>query len=320
MTPTRDRATCPALPCTPRRARTARRALPLALAALLAVAAPLLHAGTPIDQTRPLAARGKVEIDNPKGRIEVRASNRSDVRVTGTLGDGGQRLVIDDDGGSVSISIELPDARGWRQSDGSTLLVEVPVLASIEIESVSANIDVAGVAGNELEIDTVSGNIIAVGAPTRASVESVSGNQRLTLNSDDASADSVSGNIVLAGRLGGEIKLETVSGNITLDSRGKPFRSLSSETVSGDANLRGTLAPGGRIHAESVSGGIKLVLPRDLSARVSGDSFSGTLSAPGARINRPEHGPGSDFQQRYGNGDGEIKLESFSGDATLLLE
>lgn len=301
--------------------RRPRQPLALALATVLLASMQVAVAATPIDETRPLGARGTVEIDNPKGRIEVRVWDRSDVRVTGSLGGGGQALVIEDDGGALSIKVELQQQRmRWNASDGTTLVVDLPRLASVEVESVSANIEVTGVAGRELEIDTVSGNVIAVGAPGQASVETVSGNQRLTLNSREVSADSVSGNIALAGRLGGSIKVETVSGNLSVDSRGQAFNHLASDTVSGEANLRGALAPGGRVHAESVSGGIKLILPKDLSARVSGESFSGTLAAPGARIIRPEHGPGSSFEQRYGSGDGEIQLETFSGDATLQLE
>ncbi|MBW8809857.1 MAG: DUF4097 family beta strand repeat protein [Lysobacter sp.] len=70
---------------------------------------------------------------------------------------------------------------------------------------------------------------------------------------------------------------------------------------------------------ETVSGDIRLSLPRSLSANVRGQSFSGDLRAPDAQIQRPKHGPGSSFEHRYGSGNGKIKLETFSGDATLEL-
>jgi hypothetical protein len=53
---------------------------------------------------------------------------------------------------------------------------------------------------------------------------------------------------------------------------------------------------------------------------VSGESFSGDLDAPGADIERPKYGPGSSFEHRYGSGNGEIRIETFSGDAELILE
>ena len=47
----------------------------------------------------------------------------------------------------------------------------VPLQANLEIESVSADIDVDGVAPGELEIDTVSGNVTVAAAPRRAEVQ-----------------------------------------------------------------------------------------------------------------------------------------------------
>jgi len=151
-------------------------------------------------------------------------------------------------------------------------------------------------------------------------VESVSGNQRLTVNSSDVDAQSVSGNINLRGRMNGNIKTETVSGNIDVAVNGEQIRELAANTVSGSADVRTALASKGEINLESVSGDLKLVLPKNVSAQVRGESFSGDLKAPGAKIQKPEHGPGASFNTRYGDGDGEISIETFSGDAELRLE
>ena len=90
------------------------------------------------------------------------------------------------------------------------------------------------------------------------------------------------------------------------------------EVVLADASL--ALAPGGEVRAETVSGDIRLVLPRNLSARVEASSFSGGLSAPGAKARKEGFGTGSSLNHRYGNGDGEIHIETFSGDAEVVLE
>src|SRR5690606_2810808 len=58
--------------------------LPLLLAALPAAAL----ATTPIDETRPLNADGKVEISNLKGSIQVRVWDKPEVHVGGSLGRG----------------------------------------------------------------------------------------------------------------------------------------------------------------------------------------------------------------------------------------
>ena len=286
----------------------------LALACLAALPA---LAGTPIDQARPLDPRGRVEIENLKGRVEVRAWDRQEVKVTGTLGDGVEKFSLEGDRRSLRIEVKYPSRSG--RTEPTVLIVQVPMLADLEIETVSADIDVHGIASRELSLESVSGDIVANGAPREARVESVSGDVRLVLNSADVSVDTVSGELSLQGRLNGEVSMESVSGNLRLDNLGERMRSLSAGTVSGDMDLKLALQDGGEIRTESVSGDLLLRLPRDVSCEVSGESFSGELSAPGAKIQREEFGPGSSFQTRYGAGKGDVRIETFSGDATLRL-
>jgi DUF4097 and DUF4098 domain-containing protein YvlB len=290
--------------------------LPVAIALACAALAPA-WAATPIDQVRALDPRGRVEIDNLKGRVEVRAWDRQEVRVTGSLGDGVEKLVIDGDRDELRIEVKYPNRS--RNTEPTMLVVQVPLQAELEIETVSADIDVHGVAPRELSLQSVSGDIVANGAPRRASVESVSGDVNLTFNSSEVEASTVSGDLVVAGRLTGEASVETVSGDLRFDSRGERLRKFSAGSVSGNIAARLALAEAGEIRMESVSGDLGLDLPKDLSAEVSGESFSGDLSAPGAKIQREDFGPGSSFHQRYGDGKGEIRLETFSGDARLRL-
>ncbi len=295
----------------------------LALALCAGLACAPLYAGTPINETRPLDPRGRISIDNLKGRIQVRAWDRAEVRVTGTLGDGVEKLVVDGDRGDLEVRVQYPKRMGTFRNDrtGPTeLLLQVPLQANLDIESVSADIDVDGVAPEDLDVDTVSGDVTIAAAPRRASIESVSGDLALTLNSREAKTESVSGDIVLRGRLDGEVHAETVSGDITIDSRGQRVRRLTTGTVSGDADVRVGLAEGGEIKSETVSGEIRLRLPKSLSARVSGESFSGDLDAPDAKVHTEEFGPGKTIEARYGSGAGEIRMESFSGDARLIFE
>ena len=289
------------------------------IAALAFVAAAPAFAATPIDQTRPLDPNGQVEIDNLKGRIQVRAWNRNEVRVTGSLGNGVEKLVVDGDARHLLVKAQYP-RRTDDRIEPTTLLLQVPLQASLDIDSVSADIDIDGVAPGDLQIDSVSGDIVIAAAPRRARIQSVSGDQRLTLNSPRVSSESVSGDVVLNGRLKAEVSVETTSGDIRIDSRGEALRSLRLNSVSGNADARIALAPGGEVQTETVSGDVRLVLPRSLSARVDASSFSGDLEAPGAKVDKQEYGPGSSLEHRYGSGDGEIHVETFSGDAELVFE
>lgn len=279
-----------------------------------AVALPAV-AATPINQTRPLDARGRVEIENLKGKVEVVAWDRPEVKLGGTLGDGVEKLSVEGDGRVLRIKIQYP-ARN-RNTEPSHLVVQVPILADLEVETVSADISVSGMASRELELESVSGDIVANGAPRRGSVSSVSGDIRLAMNSPSLRVETVSGQLTVQGRLSGEVALESVSGDVHLNTLGERVRKLAADSVSGDMDLNTALAEEGEIRMESVSGDLRLRLPADLSAQVSGESFSGNLSAPGAKIRKEEFGPGSSFRVRYGSGKGDVRIQTFSGDAII---
>lgn len=300
--------------------KPASRAPILALAPLfigLCAAFPAL-AGTPIDQTRPLDPRGRVEIDNLKGRVDVRAWDRPEVKITGSLGNGVEKFSVEGDKRVLRIEVKYPNRA--KNTEPTMLVVQVPLQAELEVSTVSANIDVHGVAPREISLESVSGDIVANGAPRRASVESVSGDVVLTFNSAEVDASSVSGDLTVNGRLNGEVSVESVSGAMRVDSKGERVRRLAASTVSGDMELNVALAGDGEVSTESVSGDLLLVMPRDLSAQVTGESFSGELRAPNAKIEREEFGPGSSFHAHYGDGKGEVRIETFSGDATLKLQ
>ena len=248
----------------------------------------------------------------------MRAWDRPEVKITGSLGAGVEKFTVDGGKGALRIQVKYPNRA--NNTEPTVLVVQVPLQAELEVNTVSADIAVHGVAPRELSLESVSGDIVANGAPRRASVESVSGDVALTFNSGDVEASAVSGDLRLSGRLNGEVSVETVSGNLRVDSKGERLRRLSASTVSGDVELKAGLAQDGEIGVESVSGDLTLVAPSDLSAEVSGESFSGDLSAPGAKIVREEFGPGSSFHTRYGAGKGEVRIETFSGDATLRLQ
>jgi DUF4097 and DUF4098 domain-containing protein YvlB len=286
-----------------------------------ALLAPPVLAQTAINETRPLDPRGRVDISNLKGRIEVRAWERNEVQVTGTLGKGVERLEIDGSRDQLNIEVRYPKSGGWggNKTGPTDLVVMVPVRADLDIESVAADVQVDGVAPGELSISTVSGSVVAAAAPRKADVETVSGNATLTLNSEDVDVSTVSGAIVLRGRLNGDIDAETVSGRIEVNVNGERVRDLSASTVSGSAAVSTALAPAGEISMESVSGDLLLRLPKDVSAQVSGESFSGGLKATGVEIEK-RRGPGSSFSTRYGSGSARVTVETFSGSAEVRVE
>lgn len=293
---------------------------PFVLAAALA-AAPAL-AGTPIDQTRPLAADGSLSIENIKGEIIVSTWDRPEVRITGELGEGVEKLEVGGSAQSLSIEVKYPrNGGGWfggNRSEPSRIEVRMPAGAALDVDAVSARVDITGLASRRLAVDSVSGDVtVRDSRADEARFDLVSGDIEAQLDSADISIDTVSGEVRLESRRGGELALDTVSGDA--DLRLGEVRRAVMDSVSGNVVLEARLAPGGRIGADTVSGSVRLRLPADTSARLSMESFSGGLSSPVGELKTEKYGPGKSLESRLGDGDGEIRLVTFSGDARVQL-
>lgn len=299
---------------------------PMLLAATFAVALlpAAAQAARPIDETRPLDARGTVLVENIKGRIEVRAWNRNEVRIEGMLGDGVEKLEIEGGGNRLHVRVKYPARRGLlggdRRSGPTTLRLMVPLQADLDLQAVAADVLAWGVAPASLKVENVSGNTTVAGAPLEVEIDTVSGDVDLTVNRASVQAESVSGNIRIAGRLGPEVDVETVSGDIELRAGQARLERIEGASVSGDMRLQAALSPRARVQLESVSGDIALTLPRGTSAELRAESFSGSLRATGATVERPRHGPGSSLRQRYGAGEADVSIETFSGDADVRMD
>jgi hypothetical protein len=296
-------------------------------AALLLVAGTPALAATPINQVRPLAADGSVSIENLKGRIVVRTWDRAEVGITGSLGKGVEKLLVEGSASDLRIEVRYPSSGGgwfgWGgdsgRSEPTTLEISVPAGAGVDIDSVSAGVEVTGVAGRRLAVETVSGGVLLRSArPGEASIESVSGDLDLELDTASLSVDSVSGDIRIKGRVTGAVAIDTVSGDADL-AAGRLDR-LSVSSVSGDSRIRAALAPGGSITADTVSGGLSLSLAPDTSARLRVETFSGSITSPVGTVQTEQYGPGKRLEARLGSGGGEIRLESFSGDVRLEIK
>jgi DUF4097 and DUF4098 domain-containing protein YvlB len=307
-------------------------------------------AQTPIDRTVATPATGTVEVFNISGEIRVVGWDRSEVRVTGTLGEGTERLDVATSGDRVRIEVVIP--RGAREVEESTLEVRVPSRKNVTARGVSAEVAVSGVTGNvdaqstsgsvevtgspatlraastsgdievevttaRLEANSTSGSV-RVGGTVRESLtaESVSGDVEVTAPAPEILAKSVSGNVTLSGA-SRRLSVSTVSGD--MEVRNARLQYGSFESVSGGLQLAGQLEPDAAVNAQSHSGDIVLALPASISARFEVSTFSGDIrNSFGARSERRnEHGPGEDLRFTTGNGGALITVKTFSGDVEL---
>ena len=259
-------------------------------------------ADTPINLNHEATPNAHVSISNVKGAVTVSAWDRNQVQVTGRLGEGAKPLAIEGSNSDMNIKVESQGKSGWFNfgSDTSmgatTLDVRVPKGASLDVDVVSAPMNIDGIEGGTIKVNTVSGKA------------------RINAHSPNVEADAVSGSIELAGSAD-KVNLQTVSGRIRVT--GGPWRKLNLSTVSGDVQLAGGLAPGGTFDVDSMSGDVQVQVPSNLSATIKASSFSGDLRSDFGSVKKAEHGPGSDLQTTAGAGNAKMNIETFSGDLRI---
>lgn len=269
-----------------------------------------------VDERFRASPSGAVEIHNIAGSVRVSGWNRSEIHVTGTLGQGTERLDISPDGDRVRIRVVLP--REGRNVRGSDLEIRLPARSVVQVRTVSANIEVTDVQG-DVQARSVSGQVRVGGSTQSVDAESVSGTVEITAPTQQVRAKTVSGSLLLRGARG-TADLSTVSGDAELD--GGRFSRLQFKSVSGELRFRGELDRNGVYNLESHSGSLELRLPRATAADFEVRTFSGRITNEfGPEAERTSrHGPGYQLRFTSGNGGPLVTVKTFSGSVKLLRQ
>ena len=143
---------------------------------LMSVVAGAAWAEQPVNANRAVTPGASISIENVAGSLTITGSDGSEVRVTGIMGDDVEELEITGDRGELSIEVVIPEDDNWQgeRKIAADLEVQVPRDAALDIETVSAAIDIRGVSG-EIEAGSVSGAVSVAGGGSDIEVESVSG-------------------------------------------------------------------------------------------------------------------------------------------------
>jgi len=261
------------------------------------------------------ASDGHVDVSNIAGSVTVNGWNRNTVEVTGTLGRNVEELIFERDGDTIEIKVKVP-RRGGRGIE-SDLRISVPKNSSLDIGTVSADIDVSDVAG-EQSLSSVSGDIETDYTGEDLSAQSVSGDVEVSGNgvAGDVVASTVSGDVTLF-RVSGKVEAESVSGGVVVDEGS--FERAELGTVNGDIVFQGKLEKGGRLSIDTVNGGVDVEFDGDVSARFEIDTFNGGIrNCFGPKAERTsKYAPGWELEFTEGSGSGRVEISTMNGGVTL---
>jgi DUF4097 and DUF4098 domain-containing protein YvlB len=281
--------------------------------ALLASALPgIAGAGTPINRLTTADPNGTVEVSNLTGDVTVTGWARNEVKVTGELGEGTERLEFTKADKLTRVAVIVPHHSG--NVDDTTLIINVPQGSALSINTVSADVRVQGVHGTQ-RLQTVSGDVQTQSSGEDVECRTVSGDIDIEGSGQKGlvSITTVSGDAT-AEKVAGEVNGSTVSGTFRLGV-GETSRSRLRST-SGDLTISGPLAPDARVDVESISGDVRLDFVGNVPAEYDVSSFNGEIrNCFGPKSTRTsEYGPGRELRFTEGAGTARVRVKTMNGD------
>jgi DUF4097 and DUF4098 domain-containing protein YvlB len=281
---------------------------------IVAVAAPVNAADREVNKSGPASATGMVMIENLSGSVEVIGWDKNEIKVTGTLSGDVEEVKFDT--GKKKSRIEVVWPRDKKNTKGeANLVINVPRGSQLEVECVSAGIEISGVTGT-VEASSISGDVTITGLCEEVQAESISGDVFIDGGAPDVDASSISGKVKARGATS-EVEAQTVSGSIDLDF--DKFLGLNVESVAGDATVKGDLARDGSFSFDLHSGDLTLTVPAGVSADFEIETFSGEIDNGFGQKSRKtsKYAPGRELEFTTGGGDARVRISTFSGDVVI---
>jgi len=271
------------------------------------------------EKTLPADPKGAVIVKNVAGEVRIVGSNRNEIEVQANYEEGVERIDFVRDGARTRIEVVLPkrnDKRRHHRNGDAYLEIRVPQGSELEVQTVSAEIEVRDVQGRQ-RLRSVSGNVETDLEQSELQLETVSGDVLIRGNGKPTNlrARTVSGNLTLD-RGAGQVDATTTSGDLILEV--EPAKDVRVRTTSGNLRLSGDLTTDGEVEADTVSGELSVRL-KSAGFRYDVSTFSGDIeTCMGKKPERAsEYGPGMLLNGVYGNGKGDVRLKTMSGDVEI---
>jgi DUF4097 and DUF4098 domain-containing protein YvlB len=267
----------------------------------------------PIDQSIEAKEGTTVLVENVAGIVRVTGWDKREVTVTGELGDGADRVVVSAEYGRVLVRVLMPRSSTTANTE---LIVSAPADSRLEVETVSAAVQIANMSGSQ-RVNTVSGNVITFSAGDKLEVRSASGDITVTGNgkTSEATVTSVSGDVSIKG-LTGEVNAKSVSGDVSL--KGIDISQVRLSSTTGKLLLEGSVNSEPDLDLESVSGDAEIIIDGDLSGEFDLKTTFGEIETCfGLKPVKDEYGAGQSVLHSEDGGEAQVRVKTMSGDINI---
>jgi len=284
---------------------------------VMALVVPVTAADREVKESGPAAATGTVMIENISGSIVVVGWDKAEISVEGTLSGDIEELKFKT--GKKKSRIEVVYPKNQKNIEGeANLVINVPHASRLEVECISAFIEVSEVTGL-VDVSSISGDVTVTGECEELEAESISGDVFIEGGAAEIEISSISGKVKASGKVS-EVDAQTVSGSIDLAF--DKFVGLNVESVAGDAAVKGDLADDGSFSFDLHSGDLTLTVPGDVSADFEIETFSGEIDNDFGQKSRKtsKYAPGRELEFTTGGGAARVRISTFSGDVVIRTQ
>ncbi|WP_417656932.1 DUF4097 family beta strand repeat-containing protein [Pseudidiomarina aestuarii] len=291
--------------------------------------------GKEVDQTVAVEPGVQVFVDNMRGEVKILGWDQSSASISGTIDEEATDFIFEKRGNALIVEVKMPRNKRYHDDNGSDLVLRIPHESMVDVSGISSDFTVKDVRQGT-RVTTISGDIDANNLDQNVRLKTTSGDiSGRKLNGDvelvsvsgdvnDADGDqqrasyqSTSGDVAVVTNAI-EVRAESISGDVNLTAeRASDVRATS---VSGDVSVRVELNDNGRLRGNTVSGDMAITFKGKTNFRLDAEA-----SASGDIVNRltddeprrPKYGPGASLTMTVGNGSGNVKLNSVSGNIVI---
>ena len=256
-----------------------------------------------IEKVFPAGEHPAIKLSNIAGKVIITGSPISEIRVEARKHNNG-------DVESTIINMN-------QQEDGCVVIKvehEQGLLDGLLLRRLcSVDFDIQAPQNCIVEASVISADLEAFNLESDLKFNSVSGEMDLENLRGDLSISTVSGEVEASG-LHGNLHIKTVSGDVSMEDSNLVDLKLS--TVSADVSLDSAVHLEGSYHLSSVSGDIDWDIPEDTSCRFHSSTISGGIYIE--TMGGKQRMKGRKYQTlTLGSGGPDIHLSSVSGDLRI---
>ena len=256
-----------------------------------------------------VAGRPVVTVQNPMGRIQVKAWDRHEVLVIATHSSTRVQTSAEQVGDRIEItSTEVSGAAAAADDDlEANYEINVPTESELQVHTDSGNVTVESVHG-DMSFDTVTGDLALQDVQGYILIKSIGGSLVCTRCAGRIDATSISGNFQLVQPMMDNVRLQTSSGNILFDGNFLDRGIYVLHNYSGTIEVRFSAKDSIDVRAASLYGNVINEAP------VVPDKHRLRLSSPSPAT----PGVANSLFGSLNQGQAEVELSSFSGTIKIL--